>query len=264
MPTVHLGLFGQHIEQSPSPEIHKHFAKQFNIDLEYKKIIVDAENFKAAWQKFVTEGGNGANITIPHKLQAYALCTELSPAAQLAESVNTIKINSPSNWYGDNTDGTGLIMDLAYYHHSLAGKTILLLGAGGAAYGILPALLEQQPREIVLANRTLGNAEKLAKKHAHVSACELSAIPEKKFDIVINTSSELSLEDLTINFAPHSVAYDIRYKSGAKEFMHWAKIHGAEFVHDGYGMLLEQAAAAFNVWFSVQPSTQTLRAQYSS
>ncbi|MFI4954520.1 MAG: shikimate dehydrogenase [Gammaproteobacteria bacterium] len=253
-------LFGEHISQSRSPEIHQHFAQQFNIDLAYTKITVTAESFVSAWHEFVAAGGQGANITMPCKRLAYEICTAHSEIAKLTRSVNTIQVQSATQWYGDSTDGVGLIRDIVdYYGHSLTGRRILLLGAGGAAAGIVPALLHEQPSEVVIANRTLANAQQLAL--SFIQASDFANIPSIAFDYIINAAADLPLDQLNVKLNSNAVAYDLRYTPNAQIFLQWAKDRGARFVHDGYGMLLEQAAASFKIWFGVQPSTEILRAR---
>jgi shikimate dehydrogenase len=257
---TNLALFGEHIEQSYSPVFHQHFAKQFGIEINYQKITVTNETFENAWRAFVKNGGKGANVTMPCKNQAYQLCTTTSECAQKSESVNTIRVGGESLWYGDSTDGIGFIRDLVnYYHQSLTGKKILILGAGGAASGILYSILEQKPHSIIVANRTLARAEQLAARYSPINVCNFEHIPPISFDVVINTSAELPLSALRILFASKAVAYDLRYTPAAQDFLEWARQHGAENLYDGYGMLLEQAAAAFEVWFNKRPATLELR-----
>lgn len=258
MATYYYALFGEHIAQSPSPQIHQHFAQQFKINLVYRKIIVTVESFAAAWREFITAGGQGANVTMPCKRLAYKMCTTHSAIATLSQSVNTILVQSATQWYGDSTDGVGFIHDLVgFYRHSLTGKRILLLGAGGAAAAILPAVLQEQPSTMVIANRTLENAQLLAS--SLVQATDFAHIPNIAFDCIINAAAELPLEQLHINVAPHAVAYDLRYTPNAQSFLSWARELGAQYGYDGYGMLLEQAAAAFKIWFGVKPTTELLR-----
>jgi shikimate dehydrogenase len=253
-------LFGEHITQSYSPQFHQHFAQQFHIDLVYTKTTVTAQNFIPAWREFVAAGGQGANVTMPCKHLAYKICTLHSAIAKLTRSVNTIRVESETEWYGDSTDGVGLIRDIVnYYGHPLKDQRILLLGAGGAAAGILPSLLHEQTAEIVIANRTLANAQVLAEQYSKVSACDFKNIPAQSFDYVINAAADLPLDILNINLNTDAVAYDLRYTANAQSFLQWTKDRGARYTYDGYGMLIEQAAAAFNVWFGVQPSTDALR-----
>ena len=255
-----LAHFGEHIQQSYSPIFHQHFAQQFGIEIDYQKITVTNETFTSAWKRFVQNGGKGANVTMPCKNQAYHLCTTISTRAQKAESVNTIRIDSEGEWFGDSTDGVGFIQDLVnYYRHELTVKKVLILGAGGAASGILYSILEQNPHSIMVANRTLSRAELLAERYPQINICNFENIPLTPFDVVINASADLPLPILRILFAPKAVAYDLRYTPIAQDFLEWTRQQGAESSYDGYGMLLEQAAAAFEVWFGQRPSTAQLR-----
>ncbi len=260
----YLALFGENISQSYSPYFHQEFIKQFPDELVeplvYEKISVTPYNFNFLWLKFLAKSGMGANVTAPCKRLAFSLCTRTSKAAKKAGSINTIRVESETEWYGDNTDGIGFIRDIVDYHgHSLKGKRILVLGAGGAAAGIIPAIAEQEPEQIIVANRSLKNAELIAEKNAGISIYDLSTIPADSFDFIINTATELPLSELAISFSPECVAYDIRYTPSAQPFKQWAKQKGAGHIYDGYGMLLEQAAASFAVWFGVQPRTDILR-----
>lgn len=247
-----LALFGEHIEQSLSPKIYQALAKQFSCELEYQLIPVTAENFKEKWQQFIKNGGTGANVTTPCKQHAYQLCTTLSPAAQQAESVNTLRIDDENNIYGDNTDGEGFIQDFVVnLQHTLTNKTILLLGAGGAACGIVPAIIAHHPQSIYIANRTVENAEKIAQKYKNVHAHALTQIPKIPFDIIINTSCELPLADLSITLNPNAIAYDIRYKSGDQDFLNWSKSQNAASIHNGLGMLKSQANLSFHIFQNI-------------
>ena len=258
MLTYYYALFGEHIAHSLSPMLHQHFAQQFAIDLQYKKITVNTQNFFAEWKHFIAEGGQGANVTMPCKRLAYDMCTTHSDIAKLTGSVNTLQVQSATEWYGDSTDGIGFIRDVVdYYGHSLTHKKILLIGAGGAAAGIFPLLLNADPAEVVVANRTLANAQTFVA--AGVQVTDLSSIPAMAFDVIINAAADLPLEQLNLSLNPDAIAYDLRYTPQAQIFLQWAKNRGARYLYDGYGMLLEQAAAAFNIWFGVQPSTVDLR-----
>ena len=258
--TTTLALFGEHIDQSYSPTFHQHFAKQFDIEIDYQKITVTQETFTDAWKTFVKNGGKGANVTMPCKNQAFQLCTSTTEHAKQAESVNTIRIDDGGFWFGDSTDGVGFIEDLVFYHQQeLHAKKILILGAGGAASSILYSILEQKPHSVLVANRTLARAETLAKRYAKISICDFMHIPTDKFDVVINAAADLPLAALRVIFAPKAIAYDLRYTPQALDFLQWSSLHGAEKTFDGYGMLLEQAAAAFSVWFNEKPTTNALR-----
>jgi shikimate dehydrogenase len=188
-------VFGNPINHSKSPFIHTLFARQTQQQLSYEKIEAPVDEFVSTIRRFFSEGGKGANITVPFKEQAFQLVDQLSPRAKLAGAVNTLKLTDDGVLLGDNTDGAGLIQDLKYHLEELSGKKILLLGAGGACRGVLGPLLEQQPAEIVIANRTESKAEELAQHFSsmgRIKACQFANLNEA-FDLIINgTSASLS------------------------------------------------------------------------
>ena len=262
-------VFGNPIAHSKSPEIHAAFAAQTGQQLIYEKWLAPLDGFGTAVQAFIAAGGKGANVTVPFKLEAYKLAGALTVRAQAAGAVNTLHFTG-DGIIGDNTDGAGLVTDIVRNAGvAIAGKRVLLLGAGGAARGVVLPILEHRPAQLVIANRTVATAEALAEQFAAlggagvVSACGYAQI-EGAFDIVINaTSASLSAELPPLKpavFAPGALALDMMYGAQPTVFLQFAAAHGAR-TRDGLGMLVEQAAEAFEVWRGVHPHTADLLAQ---
>ncbi len=259
-------VIGNPVAHSKSPFIHGSFARETAQHIDYRHLLASLDGFADAVHAFREAGGKGANVTVPFKLEAFALATELTPRAQAAGAVNTLKFDG-SRILGDNTDGVGLVADIMRNAGcSLASKKVLLLGAGGAARGVLLPLLMESPAQLVIANRTLARAEELAaqaRRHGHVSACEFSLL-DGHFDLVINaTSASINDEVPPIPagvFAGGSLAYDMMYGSRPTAFLNFAAQHGAQ-TRDGLGMLVEQAAEAFHLWRGVRPGTQAVFAE---
>lgn len=255
-------VMGNPIAHSKSPRIHALFAEQTGEPVEYLAIQVDVGGFKQAVGNFQATGGQGLNVTVPFKQEAWELVDERSERAELAEAVNTIRFDAGRS-FGDNTDGVGLIRDLLdNLGLTLAGKRVLLLGAGGAARGVLGPLLEQDPDRLIIANRTPARAKELAAAFAGrvpVEGCGFEALAEREMDVVINaTAASLQGELPPLPeglLAPGAACYDMMYGAEPTPFMRWAAAHGAEIVSDGLGMLVEQAAASFYVWRGVWPET---------
>ncbi len=265
------GVFGNPIAHSKSPHIHRLFAQQAGLQISYEPLLAPLDGFSEAVAQFFKHG-SGANVTVPFKEQAFALADQLSERAQRAQAVNTLKKLSDGSLLGDNTDGAGLVNDLLNNHVELAGKNILILGAGGAVRGVLEPLLAQQPAELCIVNRTVEKAEQLAREFADLgpmTACGYDWI-DAPVDIIINgTSASLSgalppLADSLIK-AGDTICYDMMYGKQTTVFNQWAQQHGAARTLDGLGMLLEQAAEAFYLWTGVRPDPapvlQQLRAQ---
>ena len=255
-------VFGNPINHSKSPFIHTLFARQTQQQLSYEKIEAPVDEFVSTIRRFFSEGGKGANITVPFKEQAFQLVDQLSPRAKLAGAVNTLKLTDDGVLLGDNTDGAGLIQDLKYHLEELSGKKILLLGAGGACRGVLGPLLVQQPAEIVIANRTESKAEELALHFSFmgkIKACQFANLNET-FDLIINgTSASLSgsVPDIPVSvIGDNTVTYDMMYGSQETAFNLWAKQHGAIKTIDGHGMLVCQAAESFAIWRGIRPGTR--------
>ncbi len=255
-------VIGDPIAHSLSPVIHRAFAQQQGIDLSYEKIHVRAAEFDAHIHD-LAHTYDGINITVPHKTKAWAFAEQngtIDRSAQKSGAVNTLKFTP--NIVGFNTDGDGLVHDLTTrLAFPITDQTILILGAGGAARGILGALLQKKPKKVVLANRTLSNAEKVG---ALFGLCgnRFSDIKPQSFDIVINaTSASLdgAVPDLPqAIFSTHTLAYDLMYAKQRTPFEQWAISCQAGVVCDGLGMLVEQAALAFYLWTQVRPSTSPI------
>lgn len=254
-------VIGNPIAHSKSPDIHTRFAAQTGQNLVYERILAPLDGFAAAVQDFVQAGGRGLNVTVPFKLDAHALATSLTERAQAAGAVNTLVFDG-SAISGDNTDGVGLVTDIVGNAGiTIAGKKVLLLGAGGAARGVILPILHEQPAELMISNRTFAKAAELASifaSHGYVDACEFDAL-QKPFDIIINATSA-SLDDDVPPISPAvfgagAFAYDMMYGDAPTAFMRFALEHGAS-VRDGLGMLVEQAAESFFIWRGVRPDTR--------
>jgi len=259
----HYAVFGHPVSHSKSPTIHTLFAQQFDFEIDYQAIDVEPGTFVETVLAFRARGGKGCNVTIPYKQEAWALATERSGRAELAGAVNTLKFETDDRIRGDNTDGIGLLRDITInLDQPLFSRRVLVIGAGGAVRGILGSLLEQAPKSLVLVNRTVSRAEELAaifNTIGEVSPCGFDALGGQQFDIVINgTSASLGGELPPLPeklFTANSLAYDLMYSDQPTIFMQWASAQGATRVADGLGMLVEQAAESFDIWFGLQPRT---------
>ncbi|MCC5881970.1 MAG: shikimate dehydrogenase [Halomonas sp.] len=258
-------VFGNPIAHSKSPMIHAAFAEQTGEAMEYTAIEAPLNDFAGAWERFVAEGGRGANVTVPFKEEAFRLCDTLSRRARRAGAVNTLLLGKNGLTYGDTTDGVGLVRDLQYHEVGLGGARILVLGAGGAVRGILEPLLAMQPSSVHVANRTASKALALAEDFADLGPIDGGGFDAVAgpFDLVINgTSASLSGElpplpdDL---FSRGACAYDMMYGAEPTVFLHWAEGRGARGI-DGLGMLVEQAAESFFLWRNRRPETGSVRA----
>lgn len=255
-------VIGHPVEHSKSPLIHAAFAQQTGQQIEYGKILAPLDGFAATVASLREQGYAGANVTVPFKFEAYALSTELTARARAAGAVNTLSFKDSDIW-GDNTDGVGLVRDIEHnLAVPLAGKRVLLLGAGGAAEGVLGPLLATMPSQLCVANRSISKAESMVVRARPVDvlleACSFEALAGRVFDVVINaTSSGLSNERLPLPtglFADGALAYDMMY-GRETPFMQYAKEEGVRQIADGLGMLVEQAAEAFYLWRQVRPQT---------
>ena len=256
-------VMGNPVSLSKSPFIHAEFARQTSQNIEYTAAQVDPGGFDQAVGNFQATGGKGLNVTVPFKQEAWSLVNERSDRAEIAGAVNTIVFNQDGSLYGDNTDGIGLIIDIIKNNNGeIANKRILILGAGGAVRGILLPLLDQQPSEIIIANRTIDRATNLAKHFSNkgqVSGCSYNELAGRKFDFIINgTSASLNneLPPLPDNIlANNAWCYDLMYAKEPTVFLQWAANNNAEKMLDGLGMLVEQAAESFHLWRNVLPET---------
>lgn len=269
-------VFGTPIAHSLSPRIHAAFGKQTGIALDYVAIEAGAVEFAAALAAFADKGGQGANVTLPLKEHAFRSCKEASPRARRAGAVNTL-IRDGDDWRGDNTDGVGLVRDLTERHGlDLRARRVLLLGAGGGARGIAPALLDAGIDSLYIVNRTASNADALADAlgdPARVNARYLDDLPALgEFDLIINATSATrggELPHLPMSMVGRrTAAVDLSYGEAAIPFLAWARANGCHDAIDGLGMLVEQAAESFELWHGVRPDTDhvyaTLRAHTDS
>ena len=256
-------VFGNPIGHSKSPIIQMAFARQTGQDIEYRAILAPTDGFADAVDAFIAEGGKGANVTLPFKQEAFQLATRLTVRAEQAGAVNTLVFND-NEVVGDNTDGVGLLRDIMVnLNYPIQGKRILLLGAGGAARGVVGPLLGEHPASLVIANRTVVRARSLAERFAPlgpVRGCGYEDLAGQVFDIVINaTSASLSgtMPPLPEGiFAPGSLASKMMYGLGDTPFRAFARNQGAGMISEGLGMLLEQAAESFYVWRGVRPDVR--------
>lgn len=257
-------LFGHPVAQSKSPFIHGLFAKQLGQPMSYRVVDVAPEEFEGTVRRFFVDGGAGANVTVPHKTAAAGLVDLLSPEAERAGAVNTLVVRDDGTLLGANTDGVGLLKDLeSNLSLSLAGKRLLILGAGGATRGILEPLLRAAPAAIHIANRTPGRALELAEAFADLGEIAGGGYADltelAPFDLILNaTAASLAGEVPPVPmplYTRDTVAYDLTYARGDTPFTQWARSRGMTRVHKGFGMLVEQAAAAFALWRGVRPET---------
>jgi shikimate dehydrogenase len=260
---------GNPVEHSRSPWIHARFAELAGLPIDYQRQCVPLDGFAQAVQAFAAAGGQGCNVTVPFKLEAAQLATTRSERVQLAGAANTLVLRG-GLVHADNTDGLGLVADIEQGAGlPLAGCDVLLVGAGGAAAGVLGPLLARQPRRIVVVNRTAERAQALVQAHAALASLQKVELqvgsqqePEGDFDLIINaTASSLAGGGVPVPASvlrPASLAYDMMYGPAAQGFLDWAAAHGAR-PRDGLGMLVEQAAESFALWRGVRPpSAQVL------
>tara|TARA_B110000977_G_scaffold5433_1_gene7734 strand:- start:897 stop:1733 length:837 start_codon:yes stop_codon:yes gene_type:complete len=257
-------VFGNPIKQSKSPIIHTLFAQQYAQHIEYRAVRVELDDFVQATNLFFEGGGAGLNITVPFKHEAFALAHRNSERSLRAGAVNVLTLADDGLIDGDNTDGIGLIRDLiANLGWTVQGLRVLLVGAGGAARGVLEPLLRERPRELLVVNRTAARAAELAVEFAGIGPLEGGAfdlIGTRQFDLIINATSaglsgavpELPSSMLT----ERSCCYDMVYGAEPTPFLRWSADHAAGAVSDGLGMLVEQAAEAFYIWRQLRPETR--------
>lgn len=260
---IRLAVFGQPIAHSLSPDIHRSFASQFELEIDYQAIEASPEEFPGKLCALQQAGGLGCNVTVPLKQMAYAAAHELSPAAQQAHSVNTLVFRGENDWFGTTTDGDGLLNDLKrLLPQGLDGKRILLIGAGGAAAGVVGALLLQSPDRLLIINRDTNKAKDLAARFADSGPVTAGALQDSEgegpFDLLINATS-LGHQGLAAPLypdwlAPESFCYDINYGHAAQPWQAVCASQGINF-SDGLGMLVEQAALSFEIWTGKQPQT---------
>lgn len=263
--TDRYAVFGHPVAHSRSPEIHHHFAEQTGEAITYERIDPGPDGFENAARQFFEEGGKGANVTVPFKEAAFELANEVTERAKRAGAVNTLKVLDDGRLLGDNTDGAGLIRDISVnLAFTLEKRRVLVLGAGGAARGILGPIIDAGIASLHIANRTPARAETLAERFRGplpITTGGLDDWPATAFDLVLNTTAAgLSGEgpDLPRRLlAPGALCYDLVYGPELTPFLHQALRNGAH-IADGWGMLVEQAAESFYVWREVSPDTATL------
>ena len=264
----HFAVIGNPIHHSLSPQIHAAFAKENGLHIAYEAILSPLDQFTNTMHKLIAQKLSGVNVTLPFKKEAYQLATTHSSHARIAESVNTLEFKQ-GEMIGHNTDGIGLVRDLEQNLDThLKNKKILLIGAGGAAEGVIYSMLEKKPSELTLTNRTIEKSNVIQKKmdvHAksfnvHLNVIEIPKCPHQYFDVIINATSA-SLSDDALHMDPKvfhkgSLAYDMMYGKETS-FIREAKSQGSK-VSDGLGMLVEQAAEAFFIWHHIKPQTKSV------
>lgn len=256
-------VVGNPIEQSKSPFIHQFFADELGIELEYNKILTVEQSFRSVITDFFRTGGVGLNITAPFKELAYLLAHSVTSRAEKAQAVNTLYWRD-GQIVGDTTDGQGLVADLKFHGINLENQNVLLLGAGGAAKSVVASILSEKPARLVIANRTVGKAQKIEQDFNSdiLQSCSLNNVPINT-DIVINsTSCSLANEvpDLDVSkLRKVKVGYDMSYKKEITSFNQWLLDNTNAKVIDGLGMLIEQAAESFRIWHDKTPDTKELR-----
>jgi shikimate dehydrogenase len=264
--TRRFAVVGHPIAHSLSPRIHALFADSAGIPIGYQRLLAPLDDFVGTVERFVADGGAGFNVTLPFKEQAFAWVDAADRYATRARAVNTVVVDSERR--GFNTDGLGLLRDLESLGQTVRARRILIVGAGGAARGVLDPLLDQAPAQIVIANRTPARAEQLVVEFGdpRLRAVPFEAVRDR-FDIVINgTSASLSADvpALPAHAVSDSFCYDMAYGARPTAFCDWAHRHGAAQVADGLGMLVEQAALAFELWHGVLPETVDVRTRLRS
>lgn len=262
-PRKRYGVTGYPVAQSASPRIHRHWGEQYHKRICYDPIPARRNRFEEVVREFFVNDGRGLNVTSPHKLAAHKLCDKLSERAQACGAVNLLEMRNDGVCFGDNTDGAGLVRDLSVnLGFTLQGKRIAVIGAGGAARGILTSLLDEGPAGLLLASRKVQAAQAVVADLGQASAietCALRKLAGRRFDLVINATSagfkgrvpaiptEIILKD--------ALCYDLAYGKAAHPFRKYAERKGAARAVDGWGMLVEQAAESFLIWHKVRPDT---------
>jgi shikimate dehydrogenase len=269
-PIDRYAVLGNPVAHSQSPFIHAEFARQTGERLVYERVLAPMDGFETTVRAFAAAGGRGCNVTVPFKFEAPALAAHCSERARLAGAANVLRFDA-EGWFADNTDGIGLVRDIEDgAGRALAGRRVLLVGAGGAGAGVLGPLLQACPAAVVLANRRVERARDLAARHVTLAiaqrvdlqACSLPD-PAGVFDVVINASaSSLAGAGSPVSaqvLRPGCLALDLAYGPPARPFLDWAASQGA-LTRDGLGMLVEQAAEAFALWRGVRPATDAVLA----
>ena len=264
----YFAVIGNPIHHSLSPQIHATFAKDAGLHIDYEAVLSPLDQFKHTVQTLITKKLSGANVTLPFKKEAYQLASSHSDYARIAEAVNTLEFKQ-GQIIGHNTDGIGLVRDIEQnLHANLEGMKILLVGAGGAAEGVIYSMLEKKPFQLTFTNRTIEKSNAIKNKmneyaqsfNAHLNVIEIAKLPYEYFDVIINaTSASLSDDDLNIDnkvFHEGSLAYDMMYGKETP-FIKQAQSQNAS-ISNGLGMLVEQAAEAFYIWHHIKPKTESV------
>ena len=263
---IRLALFGQPIKASLSPPIHRMFAAQFGLDIEFQRIEIGADGFADALEAFRVAGGIGCNVTLPLKRDAWQLAAQSSPEVSQAQAANTLIYQPSSGWFAHNTDGAGLVADLAGNHDvNLEGQRVLILGAGGAVAGILGSLLAGKPRQVLLVNRNLERARVLAARFGtlgNIATTSWDDLPgQGSFDLLINATSlghhGKAPPLLASMFAPGALCYDLNYYKASQPLKTLCADMGQSYI-DGLGMLVEQAAKSFYIWTGKRPESRVV------
>lgn len=255
---IRCAVIGQPIAHSKSPAIHQAFAGQFGLALVFDRIDCAPAELPATVQAFFAAGGRGLSVTLPHKPAALLLVAEISERARQAGAANTLGIAASGQLWADNTDGIGLLRDLQRLAIAVRGQRVLVLGAGGAAAGVVPALLAEQPAVLALANRTAARAQELAARYP-AGAVTAASVGDEPYDLVISTVSSGAAELLaSLPVRRGGSGYDLNYGDRAEPGLHAMRERGLSNCHDGRGMLIEQAAVAFARWHGRSPDTSAL------
>ena len=258
-------VFGQPIAHSLSPRIHAMFGAQFGIEVDYRAIETGRDEFARALAAFARDGGVGANVTLPLKADAFALCATRSARAQRCGSVNTLTRDGDA-WRGDSTDGVGFLRDLERLGFDARGRRVLLLGAGGAARAVAFTLVDADPRELMIVNRTRERTAELARalRFDGVFGWEPAQVGtlDGRYDLVVNATSAGhagAAFDLPARLLERdALCYDLSYGHAARSFLAWAREAGAKTASDGLGMLVDQAAESFAIWHGRRPQTRAI------
>lgn len=268
--TDRYAVIGYPVSHSKSPFIHAQFARQTRQDLHYDAVEVEVDALTEALAHLHGEPYRGLNVTLPHKVEVAKFCEQVSERAQLAGAVNTL-VRTDSGWHGDNTDGEGCLRDLQRLGFTVRDARVLVVGAGGAARGILGPLLQQGPAQLVLSNRNPWKPEALAEQFKAVGTIQPRthlSLKGDRYDLIINASSAGHSGEMPRLpgqlLAEGGACYDLSYGSAYEPFAAWAREQGAQRISDGLGMLVEQAAAAFEIWRGVRPDTAPVLAALRS